>query len=637
MNTSGCKISISRKVSLRVNPKGVWTGAADSNWNNPSNWSCNFVPNPVTNVVIPGNLINYPVVNAGSNALAKDLYIETGASVIVNNNWLRISGNLVNPGMMDAATGGISFEGTTAQFIPAGAFEEEIRNLNISNPGGVTNQTNISILNSLKVEEGVFLTGNLLLLVSNEFGTAYIDGSGAGEISGTVSMQRYLSNAFGYKYFSTPFSNSLVGDVIPFFNLTDPTTGFPHLYEYREGRKDAVGNDLTGWQKYLNPAAPLVPGEGYAINTSGAVETLTLEISGNVNNGPVKVNLESNNGTYSNGFNLVGNPYPSPVDWNSVDLVGIDNAIHFFTARTDNRYTGTYTSFVNGVSTDGRSSSIIPSMQGFFVRVSDPENGSYPSTVSLTFTNSMRTGNQVKQHYYKAQDKVTVPQIRLTAAFKGEKDSDATVIYFKNGATREFEKDLDAQKILNTAVNIPNFYNLTSKNERLAINAISSLSSKSMEIPLGFSAEKSGEMILTLSETLNIFPSLHIYLRDNKRKVLQDLDEDSVYSFSAAKGENNSRFMILLSAEKLSPTEMMHANEDFTVHSEHEEIIVRLNLPNNDKGKVIMSNMSGQVLQSKAGLGKEELRFTGITAPGVYLVSLEIDNKRITKKLLHKK
>ena len=637
MNTSGCKISISRKVSLQVNPEGVWIGAADSNWNNPSNWSCNSLPTLTTNVTVAGNLANYPIISSGSNAFAKDLNIEAGASVIVDNNWIRISGNLVNQGLMDAGTGGVSFEGTTAQIISAGAFEEEIQNLNISNPGGVTNQTSISILNSLKVEEGVFQTGNLLLLVSNEFGTAYIDGSGAGEISGTVDIQRYLSNAYGYKYFSTPFSNSLVGDIIPFFDLIDPISGFPHLYEYLEDRKDAVGNDLTGWQKYLDPAAPIEPGKGYAVNTSGKVKALTLEISGNVNNGPVEVNLQNNNGTYSNGFNLVGNPYPSPVDWNSVALTGIDNAIYFFTAGVDNRYTGTYTSYVNGVSTDGRSSSIIPLMQGFFVRVSDPEDGRYPSTGSLKFTNSSRAGNQEKQDSYRANDDIKTPQIKLTVAFKGEKDSDATVIYFNNGSTQEFEKDLDAQKILNTAVDVPSFYNLTNKNERLAINAISSLSSGSMEIPLGISAERSGEMILTLFENLNFLPSLHIYLRDNKKKVLVDLNENPVYSFSAPKGENNSRFMLLLSTEKLSPGEMALATQDFSVYSTHEEILVKLNLLNNAKGKVILSNMSGQVLQSKTGYGKEELRFSGIKAPGVYLVSLEVENERATKKILHKK
>ena len=30
------------------------------------------------------------------------------------------------------------------------------------------------------------------------------------------------------------------------------------------------------------------------------------------------------------------------------------------------------------------------------------------------------------------------------------------------------------------------------------------------------------------------------------------------------------------------------------------------------KGQVILSNMSGQVLQSKQGSGKEEIRFSGI-------------------------
>ncbi len=284
-----------------------------------------MLPTLGIDVLIPQGLGNYPELNTGAtNALARKLTIETGASVLINGNSIRMAGDLLNFGVLDVTNGNISFEGTTAQNIPPGAFKDDnVLNLNINNPAGVTSQANIRILNSLKVEAGFMDTGNSLLLVSNASGTAYIDGSGAGQVSGTVTMQRYLSNAFGYKYFSTPFQNSTVADLAANFELTDSETGFPHLYEYIEDREDVNGNDLTGWQKYLDLAAPLNPGLGYAINPSGVPDTLTLELSGIVNNGPINVTLENNKGKYTNGFNLVGNPYPSPIDWNiMVDRFG---------------------------------------------------------------------------------------------------------------------------------------------------------------------------------------------------------------------------------------------------------------------------------------------------------------------------
>ena len=174
-----------------------------------------MLPTLGIDVLIPQGLGNYPELNTGAtNALARKLTIETGASVLINGNSIRMAGDLLNFGVLDVTNGNITFEGTTAQNIFPGAFKDDnVLNLNIKNPAGVTSQANIRILNSLKVEEGFMDTGNSLLLVSNSSGTAYIDGSGAGQVSGTVTMQRYISNAFGYKYFSTPFQNSTVADL----------------------------------------------------------------------------------------------------------------------------------------------------------------------------------------------------------------------------------------------------------------------------------------------------------------------------------------------------------------------------------------------------------------------------------------
>ncbi len=637
-DVNGCTNNEVHSIIISVSQENVWTGAVDTNWNNPNNWSCNTLPTLATDVHIPSGLQNYPKVNSGQNALARKLTIESGASVFINGNWIRMAGDLVNSGVFNVENGSVSFEGTTAQQIPSEAFlDDNVLNLNIKNPAGVSSLANIRILNSLKVEQGNFNTGNALLLVSNEAGTAYIDGSGTGTVTGSVTMQRYLSNSFGYKYFSTPFQNTSVEDLAANFELQDATTGFPHLYQYLENRQDGSGNDLTGWEKYLDATTVINPGFGYAINPKGNAVSLTLQLSGTVNNGAVTVDLENNDGTYTNGFNLVGNPYPSPIDWNLIvgSLNGIDNAIHFFTAGSDDRYTGTYTSYIDGISTDGRSSSVIPSMQGFFVRVSDPANGVYPATASLQFKNAYRVGNQSEPNYYKAKNKAEVPQIKLMAGFKGEEMADATVIYFRHGATTGFEKELDAQKLLNTAVNVPSVYSLTALQEKLSINAVSGTSMETMEIPLGISAERSGEMSLSLAETNNLFPSVYIYLKDIKKNVLKDLEKDGDYTFTSQKGQINDRFVLMFSSEKLSPVQMELAMEDFTVYTKNEQVLVRLNLPNNAEGKVILSSMAGQVLQSKRGSGKDVLTFSGMAA-GIYLVTLKTEQESQTKKVIFK-
>ncbi|WZL89016.1 PA14 domain-containing protein [Salinimicrobium sp. 3283s] len=637
-DANGCVNNENHTVTITVLQENLWTGAEDTNWNNPANWNCSTVPTLETDVRIPSGLGNYPIILDGDSGLSRNLIIESGASVDIQQNLFGIAGQAVNQGVFNAEFGSVIFASEVSQTIPQGFFDKDlIENLYLSNAIDVTSEASINIKGLLHVIRGKFYTGNKLTLLSNSTRTAFIEGGGNGQVLDTVHMQRYLSNAFGYKYFSSPFQNSTVADLAANFDLTNPETGFPHLYEYLENREDSAGNDLTGWQKYLDSTASFKPGFGYAINPLGEAGTMTLELSGIVNNGPVSVALQNNNRTYTNGFNLVGNPYPSPIDWNLMvaNMEGIDNGIHFFTATAGDRYTGTYTSYVEGVSTDGRSSNIIPSMQGFFVRVSDPVDGIHPVTATLQFNNSYRVGNETEQQYYKTRNKAEIPQIRLTAGFKGEKDADATVIYFSQGGTPQFEKELDAQKLLNTAVNVPSFYSLTSKREKLSINAISRASIKTMEIPLGISAERSGEMIIELAETRNLFPSLHVYLKDMKKKVLRDLDRDPLYSFTSQKGQNNDQFILMFASEKLSPVQMELAMEDFTVYTKNEQVLVRLNLPNNAEGKVILSSMAGQVLQTKRGSGKDVLTFSGMAA-GIYLVTLETEQESQTKKVIFK-
>src|SRR5690606_8715439 len=134
----------------------------------------------------------------------------------------------------------------------------------------------------------------------------------------------------------------------------------------------------------------------------------TVEISGTVNNGNYSRTLYNHNGKFTNGFNLVGNTYPSPIDWDAADgwtKTNVDNAIYFFMAGTEDRYTGTYTSYVNGIkSDDEKSSNIIPSMQGFFVHVSDKTLDDSPTIATLGMTNEVRISD-FQQSFLKRAEK----------------------------------------------------------------------------------------------------------------------------------------------------------------------------------------------------------------------------------------
>src|SRR5690606_23917165 len=146
---------------------------------------------------------------------------------------------------------------------------------------------------------------NAFTLISSAEKTALIDGSGMGEVLGTVTMQRYLDVAYGYKYFSTPFIATKAGD----FSDINLTAHFPHSYSYNEDRSLGTGaerTDATGWEAITSSTTPVNILEGYALNFGISTTPKTVSLDGVVNNGAYTRTIENNNREFTRGFHLIG-------------------------------------------------------------------------------------------------------------------------------------------------------------------------------------------------------------------------------------------------------------------------------------------------------------------------------------------
>jgi hypothetical protein len=60
----------------------VWQGTVSAAWEDPANWSCNYVPDSFTDVLIPGELINNPVIS--SSAEAHSVTVSPGSVLTVS-------------------------------------------------------------------------------------------------------------------------------------------------------------------------------------------------------------------------------------------------------------------------------------------------------------------------------------------------------------------------------------------------------------------------------------------------------------------------------------------------------------------------------------------------------------------------
>jgi N-acetylneuraminic acid mutarotase len=453
---------------------GQWIGSVSAEWSNASNWSGGVIPDIGTNVEINATT-NDPVISSLTSAVCNNLTINTGASLTINPGGQATVGNINNNG-----TGTLTNNGT---------------------------------LNLLSDASGI---SSLIL-------NSYID-------NGIENIQMYLTgggNASNYPwhYISSPVT-SLSTDV-----FTTGTGLTNNLAQYIENHPSTDINlrwvDWDGWDFSIRtfPSNPvtfnvLVPGKGYNIyfnetnmnkTFSGTLNTLSeiesLSYTSAISNDPLQ------------GWNLIGNPFTSGIDWTKCSRIGnMDNAIYF---TVNNKFA----SWVNYIGTNG-ATSLIPPMQGFFVKAN--ESG---STVTMF---ASAKANSFHERYKGFND---IPLIRLKV--ENPIASDETVIRFDEKAKSSFDSEFDAYKFSKTGTAVSLWTTIGTVS--YSINSIP-FPEAVTEVPVGENISASGSY--KLSAQLQNIDSYSVFLVDKTSGTTIDLRKNSSINFIASEGMVTDRFII---------------------------------------------------------------------------------------------
>jgi len=171
------------------------------------------------------------------------------------------------------------------------------------------------------------------------------------------------------------------------------------------------------------------------------------------------------------GWNLLGNPYPSPVDWLAAGWAksDINDAKYIWDDLND-----VYTIYVGGGSpyrlTGG--TRFIPSNQGFWVQA--------VATGSVGIGNSTRVGGMTATPDYYKLDPVDYPVIGIFTTGNGKRDE--VVLRFIEGTSAQFDKDYDATKLFSYIEDVPQL-SLRFEKQIFALNTIKSITIAIMEVP----------------------------------------------------------------------------------------------------------------------------------------------------------
>ncbi|MFD2786196.1 ice-binding family protein [Hymenobacter rubripertinctus] len=529
------------------NPLG--TGTTD--WFTPGNWS-NGVPTSLLDATVPANTAPYPVIASG-NALANGLTLGTGARLTMNGGTLDLKASLSNSGTFSATAGTTTLSGTSPQVV-GGSGSTQFWSLRIANTAGAFQTSAVSVHGVLAPASGDLNTnGQTLTLLSDATGTAMVVDNGTGTINGNATMQRYidpsLNAGLGYRHYSSPVQATTINDLAtagftpvinPAYNTAanpGSTTPFPTVYGYDEARLTSA-NALTSDFNfgYFSPAAltnTLVPGRGYTVNLAASE---TVDLTGTLSTGTVPVGALSRGQQANAGWQLLGNPYPAPLDWNVARTglpTGVIDAI--YTHKSSSQYAGTYQFYQNGFGT--LPGGLIPAMQGFFLRVSQ-------NVPSFSFQNSWRVTSYQNPTFNRgAADTRPAVQLDLVDA---QGTHEPTFVYFEAGATTGRDDHYDAEKLPNTTG--LNLASIAATGEALAVNGLPVLSSAAVIVPLTVDVPQAGRFAISAPSLANLPTSTLVELVDNLTGTRHDLRQLSAagYAFSTDSRRVAGRFVLNL-------------------------------------------------------------------------------------------
>ncbi|NML64137.1 DUF4394 domain-containing protein [Hymenobacter sp. RP-2-7] len=636
-------------IAASVSLAKTWTGAVSTAWEDGGNWTGGTAPSATDDVFIPGTPANQPVV--GSSAATKQaLSVTLGNGAVLttaDGGVLSVYGNFVNNDgtVAGSGSGRIALVGTTRQEI-AGGSASNFRNLSVGTAGAFTSA-------DVSVEAGLTLTGNLTVtdqsftLRSNATtGTAYVVNNG-GTLLGTATVQRSIDGSLngqgiGYRHYSAPVTNTTVGDIAtatytPVFNpayntstTPDATTPFPTVYGYSQRMYEsspAVTITTDFDRGYFSPTAttPWVSGTGYSVNIPN---NEVVDFVGTLANGNISTTPQGRSAKDNAGWQLLGNPYPSALDWDQVvstGLAGLNNAL--FVYKSTGRYTGTYASYVNGQPANG-GTNVVPLAQGFFVRTS-----MVGGQGSLNFQNSQRITSATTAPFQRTTAD-TRPQLLLelsngTAAIQ-------TDIYFERGATAAFDATFDAEAL-------PTSNGLVLLSEAganlLSINGQPELAGTST-VPLRVAVATSGTYTLGVANLANLPTGYHAYLRDATLNTYTDLATTPRVAVSLAAGPATSRFAVVFGTSAplaTAPAALAALVAVYPNPAHHAAVLL---LPTSLRGQaaseVELLNALGQVVLRRTvaagGSDQVELPLSSLAA-GIYTVRATTSGGSVAKQL----
>ncbi|TAE84364.1 MAG: T9SS C-terminal target domain-containing protein [Bacteroidetes bacterium] len=560
--TTGCNSHMSASAVVTVNP--LWLGIT-SEWNNTANWCDNVIPPTNANIIISGSAVNMPVLPG--NVVVNNLELtESNKRIDLNGSTLTVNGAISGSGVVRGSNtssmiingsgnmGSLRLDQTTP------GTTNRLQNLTI-NIGTTSTSDSLQLANSVSIggtltlNNGLLITNNNLTLISNSTGTARVATIAAtADIRGNVTSQRYVPAITrryrGLSPNTASFTYNDIKDDVFITGTGGATNGFDaspansaSVFTYQESTSGG-----RGWKAVTNINQSLNAGQGAIVFVRGdrtlsapgwhtppftAQNEVTIDFVGSINKGNVSPTITYTNSgdATADGWNLVGNPYPSQIDWSLVTKSNLNSFVYILNPST------------NGYQA-ASGSVIIASGQSFFVQA----NAASPS---ITFTESCKTSSSGTSYFKTSVAPFTIQMVQDSIT------SDIAWLKFESGASNNFLSSEDALKFTNSTINM----GFKANNRAIQINTVAPLTNVADTFTL-FANASSRSYLLAFSNFNSIPLTKTVLLRDLYTNKVTDLRATNKYDFTidANALSQGDRFQLIFIDNSALPVEFIAVN-----------------------------------------------------------------------------
>jgi len=427
-------------------------------------------------------------------------------------------------------------------------------------------------------------------------------------------IPKYVSGLTGWHYLSAPVAAQPIRPEFVASPTPDPDDDF---YKFSEPQyiwintKDDEGN----WDN--NFENNFVVGRGYAV---AYADNVTKVFEGDLNAGDFTFDGTTTPAiTYTAeggiGWNLMGNPYPSGLDWDECERTNIDGAVYVYDGNNGQylAWNGTVGSLADG---------IVPPMNAFFIKAAQN-----PDLKMRNFELKIRNDARVhtSANFYKSQNFV---EDLLVLKVDGNGFSDQTYIHFNPDASNGFDHDFDAYKLSGIAA-APQLYTKTG-DTRLSINELP-YSDEEITIPLSLKVGQDGDYTISVAQN-TFWQTVDVSLKDLQTEIAYNLITNSSITISHSTNNTPDRFLLLINGA--TDIEENNADNGIEIYTYGNQVFIKTDAA--DRAAVGVYNMLGQMVLHRNLSGFGNLTGFPIQATGFYLVTVNTGKAWVTKKVFIK-